>query len=96
MLCLVRYFSLMVGELIPYESIFWKLYLLLYKIINLCCAKKIQRDSYILLDSLISEHNKLYITLSNGNLKPKYHLLTHYSRVLQKNVPIILTSSIRF
>lgn len=72
------------------------IYLYLGKIIDLCCAKKIQRDSYILLDTLISEHNKLYITLSNSNLKPKYHLLTHYGRVLLKNGPIILTSSIRF
>eukprot|EP00102_Acyrthosiphon_pisum_P018599 XP_016655809.1 PREDICTED: uncharacterized protein LOC107882243 [Acyrthosiphon pisum] len=96
MLCFVRYFCLMVGELVPYESLYWKLYLLLHKIIDLCCARKIQRDSCVLLDSLISEHNRLYLLLSKSNLKSKFHLLTHYGRILQKNGPIILTSSIRF
>jgi len=46
MLCLVRYFCLMVGELIPYKSLYWKLYLLLRKIIDLRCARKKQRDIY--------------------------------------------------
>jgi len=86
----------MVGELVPYESLYWKLYLLLHKIVDLCCARKIQRDSFILLDSLISEHNRLYLLLSKNNLKPKFHFLTHYGRIFQKNGPIILTSSIRF
>lgn len=34
--------------------------------------------------------------LSNKTLKPKFHLLTHYGRILLKNGPIKLTSSIRF
>lgn len=96
MLCFVRYFSLIVGELVPYDSIYWKLYLILHKIVDLCCAIKIQRDSDILLDSLVSEHNRLFLVLSKSNLKPKYHILTHYGRILKKNGPIILTSSIRF
>jgi len=96
MLCLARYFSLIVGELVPYDSIYWKLYLTLHKIIDLCCATNIQRDSDVLLNSLVSEHNKLFLVLSKSNLKPKYHFMTHYGRILKKNGPIILTSSIRF
>ncbi|XP_008189903.1 uncharacterized protein LOC103311874 [Acyrthosiphon pisum] len=95
-LCLARYFSLIVGELVPYDSIYWKLYLTLHKIIDLCCATKIQRDSDVLLNSLVSEHNRLFLVLSKSNLKPKYHLMAHYGRILKKNGPIILTSSIRF
>lgn len=96
MLCLIRYFRLMVGELIPKTSQFWKLYLLLLKITDLCCAQKIQKDCSILIDSFVSEHNKLYLVLSKGTLKPKYHFLTHYGHMLRKNGPIIFTSSIRF
>lgn len=96
MLCLIRFFSLMVGELVPTSSNFWKLYLLLYQITDLCCARKIQRDSSFLLDSLVYEHNKLYLLLSKSTLKPKFHMLTHYGHILRKNGPIILTSSIRF
>jgi len=96
MLCLVRYFSLIVGELVPYNSDYWKLYLILHKIIDLCCTTKIQCDSDVLLDSLVSEHNRLYLILSKSKLKPKHHLMIHYGRILKKNGPIILTSSIRF
>lgn len=96
MLCLIRYFSLMVGELVPRSSEFWKLYLLLLQITDLCCARKIQKDSSFLLDSLVSEHNKLYLFLSKGTLKPKFHMLTHYGHILRKNGPFTLTSSLRF
>lgn len=34
-LCMVRYFCLMVGDLVPYESLHWKLYLLLHRIVEL-------------------------------------------------------------
>jgi len=34
--------------------------------------------------------------LSNKTVKPKFHLLTHYGRLLLKNGPIRLTSYIRF
>lgn len=96
MLCLARYFSLIVGELVPYDSIYWKLYLTLHQIIDLCCTTNIQRDSDVLLNSLVAEHNRLFLVLSKSNLKPKYHIMTHYGRILKKNGPIILTSSIRF
>ncbi|XP_060846105.1 uncharacterized protein LOC132925756 [Rhopalosiphum padi] len=96
MLCLIRYFSLMVGELVPRSSEYWKLYLLLLQITNLCCARKIQKDSSFLLDSLVSEHNKLYLFLSKSTLKPKFHMLTHYGHILRKNGPFTLTSSLRF
>lgn len=96
MLCLVRNFGLIVGELIPKSSKNWKLYILLRKIVDLCCARSIQPECSKLLDSLVSEHNRLYMELSNKTLKPKFHLLTHYGRLLLKNGPIKLTSSIRF
>jgi len=94
--CLVRNFGLIVGELIPKSSKNWKLYILLRKIIDLCCARSLQPECSQLLDSLVTEHNRLYMELSNKTLKPKFHLLTHYGRLLLKNGPIKLTSSIRF
>lgn len=96
MLCLVRNFGLIVGELISKDSKDWKLYILLRKIVDICCARSIQPECSILLDSLVAEHNRLYMTLSNKTLKPKFHFLTHYGRLLLRNGPIKLTSSIRF
>jgi len=96
MLCLVRYFGLIVGELIPLETEIWKLYLYLRKIIDICCARVLQPECATLLDNLISEHNRLYLKFSNSLLKPKFHILTHYGRLLLQNGPINLTSSLRF
>jgi len=96
MLCLVRYFGLKVGDLIPRETELWRLYLNLHKIIDLCCARKIQPECAAQIDSIVAEHNRLYIQYSETLLKPKFHILTHYGRLLLKNGPIILTSVIRF
>jgi len=96
MLCLVRNFGLIVGELVPKHSQNWKLYILLRQIVDLCCARRIQSDCALLLDSIVAQHNRLYLILSKSNLKPKFHILTHYGRMLLKNGPIKLTSCIRF
>lgn len=96
MLCFVRYFGLIVGELVPLKTEIWKLYIHLRKIIDLCCARVLQPECAHLLDALVSEHNRLYLHFSNSTLKPKFHTLTHYGRLLLKNGPISLTSSLRF
>jgi len=96
MLCFVRYFGLIVGELIPLETEIWKLYLHLREIIDICCARVLQPECATLLDNLIPEHNRLYLNFSNSLLKPKFHILTHYGRLLLQNCPISLTSSLRF
>jgi len=38
----------------------------------------------------------LYLFFSNSSLTPKFHFLTHYGRLLLKNGPISLTSSLRY
>jgi len=92
----VRYFGLIVGDLIPRETDVWRLYLSLHKIIDLCCARKIQPECAAQIDSIVAEHNQLYIQHSVSPLKQKFHILTHYGRFLLKNGPIILISVIRF
>jgi len=96
MLCLVRYFGLIVGELIPIKTEVWELYLSLRQIIDICCSRKIQPECSYLLNNIVAEHNRLYLLLSQSTLKPKFHFLTHYGSLLIKNGPLILTSSIRF
>ncbi|XP_016661153.1 uncharacterized protein LOC107884141 [Acyrthosiphon pisum] len=91
-----KYFTLIVGELVPIETPVWQLYIALRKIVDICCAKTIQSECSHLLDQIVAEHNRLYLLLSGSNLKPKFHMLTHYGRLLIKNGPLILTSCIRF
>lgn len=96
MLCLVRYFSLIIGELVPRHNEVWCVYILLRKIIDLCCARQIQPECSILFNSLVAEHNCLYLVISKSTLKPKYHFMVHYGQLLLRNGPIKLTSSMRF
>lgn len=96
MLCLVLNFGLMISDLISRETDVWRLYLSLLKIINLCSARKIQPECAAQIDSIVAEHNHLYIKYLQSKLKPKFHILTHYGRFLLKNGPIILISVIRF
>lgn len=96
MLWFIRYFGLMVGELILLKTEVWDLYIALRKIVDLSCAKTnrtIQPECSI---QLVAEHNTLYLIHSHSNLKPKHHMLIHYGRLLLKYSPIIITSSIRF
>lgn len=83
MLCLIKNFGLIVGELVPKHSQNWKLYILLPQIVDLCCARRIQSDCTLLLDSVVAQHNSLYLILSKSNLKPKFYNLTHYGRMVQ-------------
>lgn len=84
MLCFVRYFGLILGELVTLKTEVWHLYISLRKIIDLCCARTIQPECSAQLDALVAEHNRLYLKHSNSKLKPKHHILTHYGRLLLK------------
>ena len=53
------------------------------------------RRSYISqLETIIFEHNQLYMNFF-GNLKYKYHCLTHYPRLIPKIGPVIKCCSLR-
>lgn len=96
MWCFIRYFGLMVGDLIPSESEFWHLYILLRKIVDLTTSKCIGPECPLLLKVLIAEHNSLYMRLMNTSLKPKFHYLTHYPFIMEKVGPLINIWSMRF
>lgn len=77
MLCLTRYFGLMVGNLIPQTNEVWKLYLKLRHIVGIVAVPKLLRDHAIDLVKLVEEYNSLYIKFV-GLLTLKSHNLTHY------------------
>lgn len=50
MLCLVRYFGLIIDELVPLENKVWKLYISLRKVIDICCVRVLQPECAYTLD----------------------------------------------
>jgi len=96
MWCFVRCFGLMIGDLVPTESEFLKLYILLKKIHDLSTSRSIGLECQHLLKMLISEHHSLYLKLTKINLKPKCHHLIHYPYIMEQVGPLINIWSMRF
>lgn len=96
MMCLVLNPRLIIGDLVPKINHVWKYYLILLEITEIVVASTISIPTIELLKSLIEEHNYLYISLFNDNLKPKFHFLLHYPRIIRKVGPPCNIQSIRF
>lgn len=95
MACFSRYLGLMIGDLVPRTNEVWKLYLKLREIIDLITAPRVLPSYAILLENKISEHHSLYMKFF-GHLKPKFHNMIHYPRLLLQNGPFIHHWSMRF
>lgn len=95
MLCFVRYFSLIMGDKINLYDEHYQLYIYLRKILDIVCSPRYTKTDVTDLIEYIKEHNSLYIKFY-GNLKPKFHFLIHYARLLLKNGPLLNTSAMRF
>lgn len=94
--CFVRYFSLLVGDLIPPQCIEWQLYISLRKILNYSFANTIDQNTWKEMHSVIIEHNDLYLQLSELTLTPKFHNLLHYPQIMRIVGPLKHLSSMRF
>ncbi|XP_043478508.1 uncharacterized protein LOC122508907 [Leptopilina heterotoma] len=96
MSCFVRYFGLMIGDLVPKTDIVWKLYLKLRKILVITQSPKILKSTHYVLKQLVKEHHTMYCKIFKTHLKPKFHILLHYDSFLQNQVPTSSYSSLRF
>lgn len=96
MLVFVRYLPLLCGPFVPKTDKYWKLFLLLKEILSLTLSKYIQPGVSILLKSLITEHHSLFLKLCNVTLKPKHHLMLHYSDIMEQIGPLSSIWCMRF
>lgn len=95
-LCFVKYFGLLIGDLVPDDDPFWLLYKLLREILDIVFAKNIHNNYFNILQVLVNEHHKLYLQITNDNLKPKYHILVHYPNFMKKAGPVSQFSCFKF
>lgn len=90
-----RCFGLLVGHMVSEDNEAWILYIKLREIIDIINSLKILRSHLLQLEVLLEGHYKLYLKMF-GNLKPKFHFMLHYVRLMLQNGPVIHTSSMRF
>ncbi|XP_066583473.1 LOW QUALITY PROTEIN: uncharacterized protein [Prorops nasuta] len=90
-----RYFGVILGGVLDYDNVYWKLYKKLRALIHFLTAPSLTYSHILQIETLISELNDMYIQLF-GNLKPKFHLLIHYPKQILTNGPVSKFSSMRF
>ena len=95
MICFTRYFSLLVGDKVNQYNRAWKLYIIFRKIISIITSPRIIEGHIGQLEILIPEFLLLYRSLY-GELKYKFHNMTHIVRTLEKNGPLVNYWSMRF
>lgn len=97
MLLFCRYFCIIIGNDIPENNDYWKLYLLLRKIIMIITSPCISKSSSLILQNLIISHHKLYLELfPDCELTPKFHFMLHLPDMLNKVGPPVHLWSMRY
>lgn len=88
MLCFVRYFGLMVGDLVPPDECVWEFFVQLQCIVDYVCAPSITDCELIILRDHILKHHKMYQDFFHQSLKPKHHYMLHYVDIIRMIGPL--------
>lgn len=87
MITFVHYFTLIIGDLINENDEVWLLYLNLLSINDILLSYSIPHENIAILKQKIFELNSEYIRLFNDSLKPKFHILIHYPKIIEMSGP---------
>lgn len=86
----LKYFGIIISDLVPEGDEYWDLYLHLRNISDILNLRYFRKDNIDLLKTLITEHHALFVKLFGKTLKPKYHFLLHYPRIIELLGPVVL------
>ncbi|XP_052129681.1 uncharacterized protein LOC127750959 [Frankliniella occidentalis] len=92
----VKMFGLLIGDKVPHDDPHWCLYLKLRKLMDICMSKAFNSSEVIALRVSVQEFNDLYMSVTGHGLRPKFHNLVHYPRILEESGPVALISTAKF
>jgi hypothetical protein len=92
----ILYFAFLIGEYIPKDCPEWQLYIKLRQIIKFVYADILPFKVGEILNQYVADHNKLYTSLTQKHLTPKFHNLIHYGRIQDKIGLIKFTNCSRY
>lgn len=95
-LLFVKLFGILVGDKVNHDDDFWRLYLKLCEILDICLSKSLSFSQGQALRVLVEEFNTMYVKITGDSLKPKMHFLCHYASCFEKSGPVVLSSTKRF
>lgn len=87
MMSFVHLLPMMVGDMIPIGDPVWYFFCKLLEIIDLVLSPEFTAETISRLKSSIEEHHKLYISLFEDTLNPKFHFLLHYPKIIEMSGP---------
>lgn len=97
MLCLCRYFGIILGPVIPKNNIYWKLYQLLHEIVSISTSFNFDEEIVNYLEKKIIEHHKLFLRLNfNPRFTPKFHFLLHLPSIILLTGPPVHLWTMRY
>ena len=95
MLFIIRYFGIIMGHLIAEDDLHWQLFKQLRQIVYILMSPSINEKTINDLRHLIEAHHALFLQLRN-KLKPKFHILLYYPRLLLELGPCIFYWCLRY
>lgn len=97
MWCFIRFLPLLVGEKVPVGDPKWEVLLQLRDILFYVCAPVLHTGHTLVLMDLIEEFLQSFLTnFPTESLKPKFHYLLHYPKLINLFGPLIHQQTIRF
>lgn len=95
MMCLVRYFGIIIGDSVDEKDPYWLLYKYLRAMVDIILSPRITESLVKEFENRVPKFNALCIKLF-GSLKRKFHLLVHYARLFVEFGPLIFIWCMRF
>ena len=72
----------------PESNKVWTFVCILEQLTDSLLSTSYTNSEIIEMEKQISNHNSLYVSLFNDNLKPKHHFLTHYCSIIRQSGPV--------
>ncbi|XP_034234282.1 uncharacterized protein LOC117641236 [Thrips palmi] len=95
-LLFIKILGILIGDLVPPNDPYWKLYLKLRELLDICQSKSVSISQPKSLRVIVEEFNTMYVKITGDTLKPKMHNFLHYARVLENCGPIQSMAVARF
>lgn len=95
-LLFVKLFGLLIGDKIPSDDLYWRLYLKLLELLDICMSKNLSSSTAVSLKVIVEEFNSMYVEITGDSLKAKMHMLNHYCSVFLKSGPFPGMSTKRY
>ena len=93
---LVRILPILLGDLIPRDDTYWKCFLKLLNICEICVSPELSIDTIAYLELLIEEHHEQFSRLyQDKSIIPKMHFMVHYPQQILKYGPLIHSWTMR-